>query len=869
MITEAEAALERSIQMTHLQHEAARYLGETLDPEQVYDRLHELLAAVVPHDGLLVSSYNPEDGLIRCDYAWTDNVKLDPATLPALPLNPEGKGIQSRVIRSGESLLINDVVERVQNREGTFYSLDAEGNVREVPDSGPPETRAAIMTPVKLAGQVVGVVQIMSDHVTYTDEQLELVEGVIAQMAAAARNAKLYEAAQWEITQRQKTEESLRTSEERFRVFTNAIPAIVWTAAPDGTITYANDQWFIYCGLTPEETAQNWPELVLHPDDYDRCVTQWTNALKEGLDYQIEVRNRRYDGEYRWFLTQAVPVRDAKGQITAWYGTTTDIHDRKQAEQKLQFLFDLGTQMRTVDDPEELRWVVVQMVGDYMELSRCYIGEVDHERSQFMVTRDYHRDLPSMAGIFLFSAFHPQLITAMQAGQTMVTNDTRTDPFTAAYYESYYGPMGIAARVSVPLLRDGKWAGTLWAAVDWPHVWSEQEINLLESVASRAWLVLERVRLDNALRQQRELLQKVFDTIPVMITLYQPDTNVLQLNREFERLTGWTTAEASEVDFMEKCYPDPQYRKEVRTYMESLQEGWRDILMTTRDGQPLDTSWANIRLSDETHIGIGLDIRERKRAEEALDYERAQLKGLNENLEQQVQVRTAQVRHLASALTLTEQQERRQLARELHDSAGQLLTALQIYIKLIIQEIPQELSAVREKMAEAVKMVQETQQEVRAISHAMRPPSLDQLGLQVALEELCHDLARRTGLQVHFQSDDLPPLDEQVSINFYRFLQEALNNTVKHSQADSVQVVVGYLDGELVVMVEDDGIGFDVQPALSPVAAAQTGMGMGMGLIGLQERFYLLGGQIEINSRPGQGTRLVARRVLTGDRVRG
>jgi two-component system NarL family sensor kinase len=234
------------------------------------------------------------------------------------------------------------------------------------------------------------------------------------------------------------------------------------------------------------------------------------------------------------------------------------------------------------------------------------------------------------------------------------------------------------------------------------------------------------------------------------------------------------------------------------------------------------------------------------------------LRASNESLEQQVVTRTAQVRSLASALTLSEQQERRQLARELHDSTGQLLTALQIYIRLIEREIPEELGALREKMAEAVQMVQEAQQEVRTISHAMRPSALDQLGLQAALEELCNEFARRTGLQVTYESDSLPPVDDHVSINFFRFLQEALNNAAKHSQAESVKVVVSYHGGEVLLMVEDDGVGFDIQQTMA--SAAQRGIG----LQSLEERFYLLGGQVEIESQPGRGTRLVARHVLTG-----
>src|SRR5690606_21875244 len=118
------------------------------------------------------------------------------------------------------------------------------------------------------------------------------------------------------------------------------------------------------------------------------------------------------------------------------------------------------------------------------------------------------------------------------------------------------------------------------------------------------------------LRHERELLQRILDTIPVMIALYRPDGEVLQLNPAFERLTGWSTEEARRIDLMEACYPHPAQREEARAFMASLDGGWRDIVMTTKDGRELQTSWANIRLSDDTHVGIGIDITERKQSEE-------------------------------------------------------------------------------------------------------------------------------------------------------------------------------------------------------------------------------------------------------------
>src|SRR4029077_1757623 len=105
--------LERRAEIARILLDAARRLGETLEPGRVYARFHELLGDVVAHDGIVVSSYDHTDGLIRCEYAWGEGNAVDPATLPPLPLNRDG-GMQSRVIVTGEPLLENDVRERVR-----------------------------------------------------------------------------------------------------------------------------------------------------------------------------------------------------------------------------------------------------------------------------------------------------------------------------------------------------------------------------------------------------------------------------------------------------------------------------------------------------------------------------------------------------------------------------------------------------------------------------------------------------------------------------------------------------------------------------------------------------------------------------------
>jgi PAS domain S-box-containing protein len=138
-----------------------------------------------------------------------------------------------------------------------------------------------------------------------------------------------------DITERKQVEEALQRSEERLRTLADTAPSITWISDPDGNITFHNKQWMEYTGISPKKNANDWAELVLHPDDVDRRMQAWQCALQHGSNYEIEVRYKRYDGVYRWFITRAIPQRDASGRITAWFGSTTDIHERKLLEEEL------------------------------------------------------------------------------------------------------------------------------------------------------------------------------------------------------------------------------------------------------------------------------------------------------------------------------------------------------------------------------------------------------------------------------------------------------------------------------------------------------------------------------------------------------
>jgi PAS domain S-box-containing protein len=221
----------------------------------------------------------------------------------------------------------------------------------------------------------------------------------------------------------------------------------------------------------------------------------------------------------------------------------------------------------------------------------------------------------------------------------------------------------------------------------------------------------------------------------------------------------------------------------------------------------------------------------------------------NARLFEQVQAGRQRLRRLTEQIVSAQEEERHRLSRELHDEAGQALTALRISLDLVREDLPMEARPLRQRLGQAIALTDTTMEELRSLAHDLRPPALDTVGLNDTLEGLCLEFAQHTKLSVDYTGAELPVLPEAVNISLYRFLQEALTNVARHAQARHVWVALDR-DGEAVSLsVGDDGQGFD----------EQAGMAAGIGLVGMRERLELLGGQLEIESQPGQGTRLTAR----------
>jgi signal transduction histidine kinase len=315
----AQTALAREAALSRLLLEAARVLGETLVPARVYEQFRVILADAVQHDGVVVSSYDPSDDSIRCEYAWADGATLDPSTFPTLTLTPQG-GMQSEVIRTGKPLLTNEVAERVREPGSTYYDVDASGELRKVPEQGPPGAKAAMMVPVKHEGAVVGVVQVMSDRSVYGTDDLELLEGLVGQMAAAVRNARLHEE-RARLEAREAAAQAVAAEREQAARVLEAVGDAVVFVGDDGAVRFENPA-----------------ARQLGGGGFDwRALAERVPAAGRAVTLPVDVGGREL-----WL--SFVAVRSSDGVVYAFRDVT---RERELEEAKSDFIATVSHELRT------------------------------------------------------------------------------------------------------------------------------------------------------------------------------------------------------------------------------------------------------------------------------------------------------------------------------------------------------------------------------------------------------------------------------------------------------------------------------------------------------------------------------------------
>jgi signal transduction histidine kinase len=221
-----------------------------------------------------------------------------------------------------------------------------------------------------------------------------------------------------------------------------------------------------------------------------------------------------------------------------------------------------------------------------------------------------------------------------------------------------------------------------------------------------------------------------------------------------------------------------------------------------------------------------------------------------ERLFKEVSSAQGRLKVLSKRLLEIQESERRHIARELHDEIGQILTAIKINIQTAFKLAGSKKIEVH--LNEGVELIEEALFQVRKLSVDLRPSMLDDLGLIPALRWYVDKHSTRTGMKAKVVTDEIiKRLPSNIEITCFRVSQEALTNIIKHSQATDVEINLFYQDNDLHLQIKDNGVGFNF------FSAIQKGLqGESMGLMGMQERVELIGGRININSKPGGGTQI-------------
>jgi len=205
-----------------------------------------------------------------------------------------------------------------------------------------------------------------------------------------------------------------------------------------------------------------------------------------------------------------------------------------------------------------------------------------------------------------------------------------------------------------------------------------------------------------------------------------------------------------------------------------------------------------------------------------------------------------ELERLSARLLSAQEEERRRIARQLHDELGQALTVAIMDLRLAEREAPEGL---KERLRQGARLLEEAIADCRELSHGLRPPLLDELGLVEALRALAERFAEAENLKIELETEELGRLPPEVESLIYGAAQEALTNATKHAEASLIDIRLNRIGDQLRLEVTDDGRGFDPQRALRA--------GRGLGLRGMQERAMLAGGRLQIESRPGAGTRVI------------
>jgi PAS domain S-box-containing protein len=374
-----------------------------------------------------------------------------------------------------------------------------------------------------------------------------------------------------------------KRTEKRWRILIDAIPQQIWSAPPNGATDYCNERWRSYAGLELEDVQGYGWQTMLHADDRERVLSAWSQSVDTGVPFEQEERHCGADGTYRWFLARAVALRDAEGRIVRWYGTNTDIEDRKRAEEEL--------------NEQALRYKTLMATSPD---SICVLdenGDVKEANVAFLDRRGYTEADAKGLNVADFDA---------RWDREELAKKRRDLADTSALFETQHR------------CKDGSVFDVEVSATS-VRIGDEQ----LVFCVTRD--ITERKHAEQRLRRSEEKFKTLFDLAPVGISVLDAGLNVIDANPALERILHLTREELLGGSWRHRAYLDAagtRRRREEMPSVRAITEGqpFNELEMgiVTESG---DTIWtqvsaAPLSLPDASAVVITQDITERKRTQQ-------------------------------------------------------------------------------------------------------------------------------------------------------------------------------------------------------------------------------------------------------------
>lgn len=345
--------------------------------------------------------------------------------------------------------------------------------------------------------------------------------------------------------------------------------------------------------------------------------------------------------------------------------------------------------------------------------------------------------------------------------------------------------------------------------------------------------VEERRKAEENIRLGEQRHRTIVDALPVLVHAHAEDGTIAYWNHECERVLGYASADIiGRKDFRELLYPDPIYRAEIEKMHEGGVVSEIEIDTCTAQGETRTIRWSASDLESPVqgwvHWETGVDVTDAR-------------------------IAAQRIQHLMHVLLRAQEDERKRLSLELHDNVAQYLSSLKIMSETLFDGELQVSESLRERAGTLSQRLQECIASVRDMAYRLRPSSLDQLGLVQTVEQFCRELSAERdvpiGLSVAGMENLHPDFDTE--INLYRLVQEGVRNAVEHSQATAIEVKLVASSPNLLLRIEDNGCGFDVDARRREAVQEKR-----MGLESMEERVRLLGGDFVLTSIPGKGTKV-------------